>query len=86
MKLLKFKASWCGPCKMQTQEFKEHPVNVEVEEIDIDNDDNDLVTKHNIRSIPTMILLDDEGETIQRWSGFTKSEVINERIDVFINT
>ena len=85
MKLLKFSGAWCGPCKMQAQELKEHPVNIEVEEIDINTDKNDLAIEYNIRTIPTMILLDDNKE-VHRWTGFTKSEVINEYIDVYLNT
>ena len=86
LKLIKFSASWCGPCKMQTKEFEENPVNVEVEAIDIDDDNDDLSGRHNVRSIPTMILIGDDGEVLNRWTGFTKSEVINECIDVHLNT
>ncbi len=80
MKLLQFKASWCGPCKMQTKEFEENPVDVELEAIDIDEDDKDLATKYSIRSIPTMILLSDNEEILNRWIGVTKSSIINEFI------
>lgn len=79
MKLLQFKASWCGPCKMQTKEFEKNPVDVELETIDIDEDDKDLATKYSIRSIPTMILLSDN-EELNRWTGITKSSIINEFI------
>lgn len=79
MKLLQFKASWCGPCKMQTKEFEENPVDVELVPIDIDEDDKDLATKYSIRSIPTMILLSDN-EELNRWTGITKSSIINEFI------
>lgn len=77
MKLLQFKASWCGPCKMQTKKFEENPVDVELETIDIDEDDKDLATKYSIRSIPTMILLSDNEEILNRWTGVTKSSIIN---------
>lgn len=80
MKLLQFKASWCGPCKMQTKEFEENPIDVEVEVIDIDNDDNDLAAEHTIRSIPTMILIGEQNEVLHRWTGFTKSSTINDVI------
>lgn len=80
MKLLQFKAVWCSPCKMQTKEFEENPVDVELEAIDIDEDDKGLTTKYGIRSIPTMILLSDNGEILNRWTGVTKSSTINEFI------
>ena len=79
MKLLQFKAVWCNPCKQQTKEFEENPVDVELETIDIDEDDKDLATKYSIRSIPTMILLSDN-EELNRWTGITKSSIINEFI------
>lgn len=76
MKLLQFKASWCGPCKVQTKEFEKNPIDVELEVIDIDEDD-DSAAKYAIGSIPTMILLDDNNEMLNRWTGVTKSSTIN---------
>jgi thioredoxin-like negative regulator of GroEL len=62
---------------MQTKEFEENPVDVELEAIDVDEDDKDLATQYGIRSIPTMILIGDNGDTVQRWTGVTKSSTIN---------
>ena len=80
MKLLQFKASWCNPCKQQTKEFEKNPVDVELVPIDVDEDDKDLATKYSIRSIPTMILLSDNEEILNRWTGVTQSSIINEFI------
>ena len=80
MKLLQFKAVWCNPCKQQTKEFKENPVDVELEAIDVDEDDKDLATQYSIRSIPTMVLVGDNDEVINRWTGVSKSSTINEFI------
>lgn len=85
MKLLKFSATWCGPCKMQAQKLKEHPIDVEVEEINVDSD-NELISKFNIRSIPTMILIDNEGNSLHRWTGITEPEEINRLISDFRST
>ena len=85
MKLLQFKASWCNPCKQQTKEFEKNPVDVELETIDTDEDDKDLATKYSIRSIPTMILMGDNDEVINRWTGFTKSSTINQSIQEHSN-
>lgn len=79
MKLLQFKAKWCNPCKLQTKEFEENSVDVELEAIDIDEDEEDLTSKYSIRSIPTMVLIDGD-KVINRWTGFTKSSTINEYI------
>lgn len=77
MKLLQFKAVWCSPCKMQTKEFEENPIDVEVVAVDIDEDKEDLSTKFSIRAIPTMILIGDNDEMLHRWTGYTKSSTIN---------
>ena len=80
MKLLQFKASWCNPCKQQTKEFEKNPVDIELVPIDVDEDDKDLVTQYSIGSIPTMVLVGDNDEVINRWTGVTKSSTINEFI------
>ena len=78
MKLLKFYASWCGPCKALTKELQENPVNAEVVSIDVDEED-DLVTLLNIKNVPVLVLYDGD-KIIHKWFGFTKSSVINDFI------
>ena len=80
MKLLQFKAVWCNPCKMQTKELEENPVDTELVPIDVDEDEEGLTTQYSIRSIPTMVLVGDNDEVINRWTGVTKSSTINEFI------
>lgn len=80
MKLLQFKASWCGPCKMQTKEFEENPVDTELVPIDVDEDKGDLATKYNVRAVPTMVLVGDNDEVLNKWVGITKFSTINEFI------
>jgi thioredoxin-like negative regulator of GroEL len=58
---LKFWAEWCGPCKTldpHLKKMKEEFPSIEFQEIDCD-DDNDLVKKHNVKSVPSIILLKD---------------------------
>ena len=86
MKLLQFKASWCGPCKMQTKEFEENPVDTELVPIDVDGDKEDLATKYNVRAIPTMVLVGDNDEVLNKWVGITKSSTINEFIEGLTQT
>lgn len=84
MKLLKFFAQWCGPCKQQTKHFEENPLTIPVISIDIDEDEKDLASQYKVMSIPTLVLIDDtnaEEAEIKRWVGFTTSETINEFIN-----
>lgn len=51
----------------------------ELHKIDVDGDDRetlDLIEKHAVRSIPCIVILDEEGEVVKRWDGLTKSQVI----------
>ena len=72
MKLLKFYADWCGPCKMQTSIIKNlgDRVTVTIEDIDVD-ERFDMAKQWNVRGVPTMILVDENGE-VKRHSGVLK--------------
>lgn len=68
MTLLKFYAEWCGPCKLLTKILKEN--NIEHTAIDIDTEDGAIAAdEYNIKSVPTLIMLDDEGKEIKRHNG-----------------
>lgn len=79
MKLLQFKASWCGPCKQQTKLFEESPLSIELQGIDIDEDEDGLVEKYKVMSIPTMILINND-DIIKKWVGVTPVENIEKEI------
>lgn len=63
MKLLKFQASWCGPCKRLTENLQHVNFPYEVQEIELD-DNLDLAVEYGVRSVPRLILLDDEGNQV----------------------
>ena len=75
MKLLKFEAVWCKPCSMLTAMLGEARefITMPIEVIDIENN-NDMVIKYGIRSVPTMVVVDDDGEVLKRRSGLLSTE------------
>lgn len=83
LKLLKFGAPWCGSCQMQSREFSETPIGIDIQEIDVDSsssEDMKLVERYNIRSIPSMIIVDDTGEALKRFTGYTPSDEITRSV------
>ena len=70
MKVLKFSASWCGPCKMLGKiiESVKDQTDMSIEEVDIDQQ-TELAKQYQIRGVPTLVLLDNAGNEVKRKSG-----------------
>jgi thioredoxin-like negative regulator of GroEL len=65
-KLLYFGASWCGPCKrLKPIVEKEAPEQgYDVEFLDIEDDDDTVIAEsYNVRSVPTIIVIENGKET-----------------------
>lgn len=79
MKLLKFEASWCGPCKQlsKTMEQIEFPFPVEV--IDVDQNTAAAV-EYGIRGVPHLILLDENNNIIKRIGGNVSKDILVEQL------
>lgn len=80
MKILKFSASWCVPCKTQERLLHETAINADIESLDVEEDFEE-VDKYGIRHVPTMILLDEDGNEVTRWDKVTSPLEINLTIE-----
>jgi len=81
MKLLKFHALWCGPCKMLTKVMDDIEFPYEVEVVNVDHNE-ELVSKYNVRGVPTLVLLDDDGNVVVTHIGAVDKTTLEQK---FIN-
>ncbi len=80
MRLLKFSAEWCQPCKILAKTLEGIDVPYTVSSIDIEDSPN-LAQDYRVRGVPTMVLVDDNDKEVGRLVGVkTKAE-----IEEFIN-
>ena len=63
MKVIKFYADWCGPCKTYAPIFDKvvNELNVEYENINVDKDTTGLAAKYKVRSIPLTVFINEDG-------------------------
>ena len=76
---MKFYSPCCGQCKVVAKEFKDHPIDAPVEDIDV-MENPEVADKYNVKGLPTILLLNDKEEVVEAWRGIVKSEVINSMI------
>lgn len=75
MKLLKFHATWCQPCKALTKVIEGAKDSITIPLVEIDIDENmDSAKIYGVRSVPTLVIVDDNDKTIR-----TKSGTMNEK-------
>lgn len=76
---MKFYSPCCGQCRVVAREFKDNPINVPIEDINV-VEEPEIADKYNVKGLPTILLLNDKEEILETWHGIVKSEVINNKI------
>lgn len=77
LKLLKFGASYCAPCRSLTPILEELKDKVTIEDIDVDEVDPVVLTNYKIRNIPVLIITKDNVEVWRHVGSISKVELEN---------
>lgn len=77
MKVLKIYSRTCGPCKVLESNLQ--LAGIPHESIDVQSvQGEDIASKYEIRTVPTLILVDDEGNVVKRHSGLLGIQELKE--------
>lgn len=74
-KILYFSAAWCGPCRTLGPIMESVSGQVNYQKVDVDTD-RQLSMKYGIRNIPTLVLIDGEGNELGRKVGLQQKQQI----------
>lgn len=77
LKLLKFGASYCAPCRSLTPILEELKDKVTIEDIDVDEVDPVVLTNYKIRNIPVLIIIKDNVEVWRHVGSISKIDLEN---------
>jgi thioredoxin 1 len=78
-KVVRFTASWCGPCKMLAKTLEEVDSKLPIEVVDIDVHP-EIAAEFGIRSVPTLVIVEDNIPSKRIVGNKTKQE-----LEAFIN-
>lgn len=77
VKLLKFGANWCAPCRSLVPILEELKDKVTIEDIDVDEVDPVVLTNYKIRNIPVLIITKDNVEVWRHVGSISKIDLEN---------
>ena len=85
-KILLFKLSTCNPCKLLSTLFTQ--LHIPKEDIVLDEDDNadTIADKYNVKSVPTVVILNNKGEELGRFVGPRTKEQLLEELSKYNST
>ena len=79
-KVIKFFATWCGPCKVYGKTWDKviptYEDQVDFYNVDIDKDTDGLANEFKIDSVPTTVLIKEDGTRIVKEGRLGKNELV----------
>ena len=77
IKVLKFYADSCGPCKTYAPVFDKvmSESNVEYENINVDKDTAGLAAKYKVRSIPLTVFINEDGTSTKELGSLSEEKL-----------
>lgn len=75
-KILKFSASWCGPCKSLAMTLIGMDLGAPVEEVDVDTQ-RDLAAQYSVRGVPTLVYIKGGSEVGRLVGSQTEKQLID---------
>ena len=82
MKYLYFSAPWCGPCRMFGPIMEEISKEIPVQKVNVD-EQNDLAMQYGVRSVPTIVLVNESGKELSRHVGVQQKSKVFENYKSF---
>ena len=76
-KVLRFTASWCQPCKALAGIIEQVKTTMPIEVIDID-ENTEMAVKYGVRSVPTLIIVDELGNAKEKMIGLKAKNLVEE--------
>lgn len=73
-RVMRFTATWCGPCKALAKTLEEIDTNIPIEVFDVD-EKPEIASEYGIRGVPTMIMMNENIEEKRIVGAKTKTEL-----------
>jgi thioredoxin 1 len=71
--ILYFTAAWCGPCRALAPRMEKLKGQINYRKIDVDNN-REMSTKYSVRNVPSLVLVDQNGQELNRMVGVQSDE------------